>query len=86
MAKLELPKVAQVGAQVGGTIYRDLLALFKEFQPNDTNCFVKEMTATMVWHFNAEGNIIPRRFDCQLVSCQQHAICFKPSHRVCVIC
>ena len=69
MAKLELLEVVQAGAQVGGTVHGDLLALFKELQPNDRNCFVKEMIVTMVRHFDAEGNIILGRFDCQLVHC-----------------
>ena len=69
MAKLKLLEVVQIGAQVGGTIHGDFSALFKKLQPNDRNCFVKEMIATMVRHFNVEGNIIPRRFDCQLVHC-----------------
>ena len=69
MVKLELPEVAQAGAKVGGTVHGDLLALFKELQSNDMNCFVKEITATMVRHFEAEGNIIPRHSDCQMVRC-----------------
>ena len=69
MVKLELPKVAQAGAEVGGTIHGDLLAQFKELQSNDRNCFVKEMITTMVQHFEAEGNIIPGHSDCQMVHC-----------------
>ena len=60
MAKLELPEVAQAGVEVGGIVHENLLALFKELQSNDRNCFVKEMTMTMVLYFEAEGNIIPR--------------------------
>ena len=69
MAKLEVPEVAQVGVQVGGIVHGDLLALFEELQPNDRSCFVKEMTATIVRHFDAEGNIILGHFDCQLMHC-----------------
>ena len=69
MAKLELPEVAQAGAKVGGIVHGDLLALCKELQPNDRNCFVKEITATMVQHFEAEGNIILGHSDCQMVHC-----------------
>ena len=64
MVKLELPEVVQARAEVGGIIHEDLLALFKELQSNDKNCFVKEMIAIMVRHFGAEGNIIPGCFDC----------------------
>ena len=69
MAKWELLEVAQAGAEVGGTVHGDLLALFKELQPNDRNCFVKEITTTMVRHFEVEGNIILGCFDCQMVRC-----------------
>ena len=67
MARLELPGVAQAGAQVGASIHGDFLAMVNELQPNDRKCFVKVMTATMVRRFDAEGNITPGRCRCQLV-------------------
>ena len=67
MEKLELPEVAQLGAQVGDTVHGDLSAILNDLQPNNNNYFVKEMTATMVRHFEVEGNIILGDCNCQLV-------------------
>ena len=64
MAKLELPKFAQAKANVDG----DLLAVLKELDPSDSTCFVKEMTATNVMQFDAEGNVV-HGIRCQLVRC-----------------
>ena len=65
MAKLELPKVGQAKANVDDG---NLLALLRDLDPNDSTCFVKEMSATNVKQFDVEGNII-HSSRCQLVRC-----------------
>ena len=56
MAKLELPKVGQVKANVDDI--GNLLAVLRDLDPNDLIYFVKEMSATTVKQFDAEGNIL----------------------------
>ena len=66
MAKLELPKVGQAKANVDDI--GNLLAVLKDLDPNDLTCFVKEMSATTMKQFDAEGNIL-HDSRCQLVRC-----------------
>ena len=46
MAKLELPKVGQVKANVDDI--GNLLAVLRDLDPNDSICFVEDMSATNV--------------------------------------
>ena len=55
MAKLELPKVGQAQVNVDDG---NLLAMLRNLDPNDSTCFVKEMSATNVKEFDPEGNIV----------------------------
>ena len=55
MAKLELPKVGEAKADVDGG---NMLAVLTNLDPNDSTCFVKEMSATNVMRFDAEGNVV----------------------------
>ena len=66
MAKLELPKVGQAKANVDDI--GNLLAVLRDLDPNDSTCFVEELSATNVMQFDAEGNIL-HSSRCQLVQC-----------------
>ena len=63
MAKLELPKVGQVQTNVDDG---NLLAMLRDLDPNNSTCFVKEMSATNVKQVDVEGNIV-HGSRCQLV-------------------
>ena len=65
MAKLELSKVGQAKANVDDG---NLLAVLRDLDPSDLTCFVKEMLATTVKQFDAEGNIV-HSSRCQPVRC-----------------
>ena len=65
MAKLELPKVGEAKADIDDG---NMLAVLTNLDPNDSTCFVKEMSATNVKQFDAKGNIV-HGSRCQLVRC-----------------
>ena len=65
MAKLELPKVGQAKANVDDI--GNVLVVLRDLDPNDSICFVEELSATNVKQFDAEGNIL--HGSCQLVQC-----------------
>ena len=66
MAKLELPKVGQAKANVDDI--GNVLVVLRDLDPNDSTCFVEELSATNVKQFDAEGNIL-HGSRCQLVQC-----------------
>ena len=66
MAKLELPKVGQVKANVDDI--GNLLVVLRDLDPNDLTCFVEELSTSNVKQFDAEGNILYGS-RCQLVQC-----------------
>ena len=66
MAKLELPKVGQAKANIDDI--RNVLVVLRDLDPNDSTCFVEELSATNVKQFDVEGNIL-HGSRCQLVQC-----------------
>ena len=66
MAKLELPKVEQVKANVDDIGY--VLVVLRDLDPNNSTYFVEELSATTVKQFDVEGNIL-HGSRCQLVQC-----------------
>ena len=64
MAKLELPKVGQAKANVDDI--GNVLVVLRDLDPNDSTCFVEELSVTNVKQFDAEGNIL-HGSRCQLV-------------------
>ena len=66
MAKLELPKVGQAKANVDDI--GNVLVVLRDLDPNDSTCFVEELSTTTVKQFDAEGNIL-HDSRCKLVQC-----------------
>ena len=66
MAKLEVPKGGEAKANVDGG---NLLEVLTNLDLNALTGVVKEMSATNVMRFDAEGNVIRRRSRCELVRC-----------------
>ena len=56
MAKLELPKVGQAKANVDDI--GNLFVVLRDLDPNDSACFVEELSATNVKQFDVKGNIL----------------------------
>ena len=66
MAKLELPKVGQAKGNVDDI--ENVLVVLRDLDPNNSTCFIEELSATNVKQFDAEGNIL-HGSHCQLVQC-----------------
>ena len=66
MAKLELPKVGQAKGNVEDI--GNVLVVLRDLDPNNSTCFVEELSATNVKQFDAEGNVL-HGSRCQLVQC-----------------
>ena len=66
MAKLELPKVGQAKANIDDI--GNVLVVLRDLDPNNSTCFVEELSATNVKQFDTEGNIL-HGSRCQLMQC-----------------
>ena len=66
MAKLELPKVGQAKANIDDI--GNVLVVLRDLDPNNSTCFVEELSTTNVKQFDAESNILYGS-RCQLMQC-----------------